>query len=315
VRKFFEEISPLFAGMHLAGSLIGFFGIGAVSKWIIEHWLPLTRWFWGELFTLINFPEITTQDKDALTTLVFFAPMAVTSFISWWAKQYPPKHGVRGDNPENTAGKQLRLKIYAALFGTVFMVIVGGSVLQDGILLFTPEVTSEPRIVFEVFKIKTDRESLLYAVGGGLAGAVFYIYFFSNREAIISKEMLISNFELSREGKITGKKSDILNLMIDIQVWVIRCLYTIIMVITNLWVLASFLVFTIAFSGIALTAKQLGPLRTTAPLLVLISLCATVFLDPGRMLKTAGVVIALVFTSYVWDLAVFIVKEIENVPI
>jgi hypothetical protein len=76
----------------------------------------------------------------------------------------------------------------------------------------------------------------------------------------------------------------------------------------------SFIILTAAFSGIVLAADRLGPIRSAAPVLVLISLFATVFLDPRRMLKTAGVVIALVIISSVWDLFIFIVKVIENAP-
>lgn len=86
MRRLFDELGPLLAGFQIAVSIVGFFGIGAVAKWILVNWLPFTRWIWSEIFEYLYFPEISSAEKDALTTLAFFAPMAISSAITWFRK-------------------------------------------------------------------------------------------------------------------------------------------------------------------------------------------------------------------------------------
>ncbi len=52
--------------------------------------------------------------------------------------------------------------------------------------------------------------------------------------------------------------------------------------------LVPLLSFGTAFAGIIFAAGQLGPIRTVSPILVLISLLATILLNPGRLLRTGG---------------------------
>ena len=73
--------------------------------------------------------------------------------------------------------------------------------------------------------------------------------------------------------------------------------------------------FATTFGGIAFAATQLGFIRTLSPMLVLISILSTVFLNPRRLLQTAGVVVAFVMASMGWDAAVWIVEMVESVPV
>ncbi len=75
LRFILDEVGPVLAGFQIAVSIVGFFGIGAVAKWVIENWLPFTRWVWSEMFSFLHLPNISIEEKDSLTTLAFFAPM------------------------------------------------------------------------------------------------------------------------------------------------------------------------------------------------------------------------------------------------
>lgn len=302
MRKFLEEIGPLLAGFQIAGSIIGFFGIGAVAKWILEHWLPFTRWAWGEIFAFINLPDITTQEKDALTTLAFFAPMAISSFISWWTRNDPSRQGPWGEVPENQSAKEIRLRLYAALIGATFMVVVGGSVIQDAITLFTTAAAPKPSTGTEepVLNIETfARFGLLVAILAAV-GLVSFILYWLSRQFEASR-VRTDNFVQWLGSNTKPIKHMVSSAAVSMAASVISSIATLVS-------------FAATFGGIALAATQLGPIRTVAPMFVLISLLATIFLNPARLLKTAGVVIALIVASFGWDLAVSIVRAVENAP-
>lgn len=302
IKKLFDEIGPLLAGFQIAGSIIGFFGIGAIAKWILEHWLPFTRWVWDEFFSFVNLPEISVQEKDALTTLAFFAPMAISSFISWYTRNSPERKGPWGNAPAEDASKEIRLRIYAALVGTTFMVVVGGSVIQDAVVLFTTEAepaleeTAEtPLLDIELFA----RLGLLVAVLGLILALSAALYWLSRRNKKL-KSMTDDWFQwLSSNAK-------------PIRYFVSQAAAGFAGTVVSS--MASLISFATSFGGIALAAGQLGFIRTASPMLVLVSLLATVFLDPARLLRTAGVVIALIVASLGWDLAVFVVRAVESAP-
>lgn len=302
MRKLLDEIGPLLAGFQIAVSIVGFFGIGAVAKWILENWFPFTRWVWSELLTLVNLPDLSNAEKDALTTLAFFAPMAISSFISWRTRDKAEPEEAQSPQGITDSSKELRLRIYASLIGAAFMVIVGGSVIQDTITLFTTDAPadvvseeSEPLLDVEAFA----RLGLLVAVLGLIAAASALIYW------------------LTRKNRRLREKTDRFFQWLGLNAKPIKsvvsgaAMSTAASIITSLSSLVSF---AAASSGIVFAASQLGPIRTISPLLVLVSLLATVLLNPARLLKTAGVVIALVVASLGWDLAIFIVRAVENAP-
>ncbi|MEM0921909.1 MAG: hypothetical protein AAGF44_07930 [Pseudomonadota bacterium] len=72
---------PIAAGFNVGSYILGFFGAGALARWLIEHWFPFTRWAWGQLLQILSLPEITESEKDALTTLVFFAPLGLWALL------------------------------------------------------------------------------------------------------------------------------------------------------------------------------------------------------------------------------------------
>jgi hypothetical protein len=303
MKKFLDDVGPLLAGFQIAVSIVGFFGIGAVAKWILEHWLPFTRWIWGEIFAFIQFPEVTTQEKDALTTLAFFAPMAISSFVVWYTRNRISRGGSRDEATSDLAAKELRLRIYASFIGAFFMIIVGWGVIQDTILLFTTRIeegiaeeAASPLLDIELFA----RIGLFFAIIGGVIAFSAVLYWLTRRIEVLKKrtdrlfEWLASNAPPIRAVVSSAASS---------------------MAAAVIGAMTSLVSFAAVFGGIALAARQLGPIRTAAPMLVLVSLLATIFLDPARLLKTAGVVIALVVASLGWDFAIYVVRAVETAPI
>lgn len=94
-----QEIGPILAGFQLAGTLVSLYGFGAFARWIVEAWQPFTYWAWDRLTNFLNLPILTEPEKDALTAVAFFVPMAIWSVfrkfvlkranllspIMWWA--------------------------------------------------------------------------------------------------------------------------------------------------------------------------------------------------------------------------------------
>lgn len=292
MKKFLDDIGPLFAGFQIAASVVGFFGIGVVAKWIIENWLPFTHWVWGELLTFLHLPSISIAEKDALTTLAFFAPMAISSFITYTA----PKETEGTSNAD--AGKEIRLRVYATLMGIAFMILIGGRVIQDTVTLFTTDMP-------ETLPIDSNETPLLD------------IGFFANIGLIFSTilSILVVSLSLyvgSRRSEVLAKKTDGFFSYIGKKAKPIKKSISLDSIATTLAGISAVTSFGTLFAGLIYAANQLGAIRTAAPLVILLSLLATIFLNPGRLLRTAGVVVALVLASYGWDFAIWVVQAVEN---
>jgi len=277
IRKFLDDVASVLAGFQLAGGVISFFGIGAIAKWILEHWLPFTRWAWGEIFAYIRLPDISAAEKDSLTTLAFFVPMAISSAISWWTRERTLLDTSRS---QADVAKELRARIYAAIAGTIFMVIVGGGVIQDTISLFMPVVTN------------SEKEGLLDTE------AFAWIGLFAMVVTLIAS---ISAMIYWIKRRISTWRRHFISAAMSVAA-------------SGMSAIMSLVSFGAMFSGIVIAAGELGPIRTVAPILVLLSLLATIYLNPARLLKTAGVVIALVVASLGWDLALWAVEAVETAP-
>ncbi len=112
IQQFFFFFGPLLASFHVATYIVGFFSVGAVAKWITDQWFPFTRWFWTKLLEwfgqYINLPVFDNVEKDALTTLLFFAPLGV--YAIFFSKKHP---------------LDSRYKITAFFIGLFFVSVVG----------------------------------------------------------------------------------------------------------------------------------------------------------------------------------------------
>lgn len=77
-------LGPILAGFQAAAAFVGYIGLGEFARWVLDHWLPFTRWLWTWVLTNINLPDVPLNDseKDALTTFVFFVPMLIWALLS-----------------------------------------------------------------------------------------------------------------------------------------------------------------------------------------------------------------------------------------
>lgn len=300
-RKIIDEIGPALAGFQIAVSIIGYFAIGAIAKWIIENWFPFTRWVWDELFQKLNLPDLSVAEKDALTTVAFFMPMAISSVYSWREKNMSKSDEVISENIEN---REARYRIYAALIGAFFMIVVGGSVINDVFVLFG-NVGAELTLDEEKNKHILDPEffanfGLIISVLTAVMMIAFALYWLIQRSSRLDNKTKQTLEKVSRRAKpiFTQTASTALA----------STLASIVSALTSL------LSFGTMLGGIIASASQLGFIRTASPILILLSLITTVFLHPKRLLQTAGVVVALIVASVGWDAAVFVVKMVESVP-
>ena len=288
VAKVVEEIGPLLAGFQIAVAVVGFFGIGAVAKWILENWLPFTRWVWSELFAWVHLPEISTAEKDALTTLAFFAPMAVSSLFVWLMRKRVVETELSPVD-DSAIGKEIRRRLYATVIGGAFMVVVGGTVIEDTITLFTTEepateapATEAPATEAPATEAPESSEALLDKDVFAIIGVVVSVVAIIGMVTMVLVTVLRVNEKVAARaerwlGSITRFAKPI---NINIAAQAIGATTSIIQAIFGL------LSFGTVGGGIIYAAGQLGPIRTVAPLLVLVFLVATIFLNPGRLLRT-----------------------------
>ena len=126
-RQALDDIGAVLAGFQVAVSIVSFFGIGAFASWVIERWLPFTRWVWTEVISLIKFPDISDPEKDALTAVAFFIPMAVSALLN-------------GKTFINIGiidkAKSLRVRIFTLFVGVIFLYLVGSRVIFDMVDMF-----------------------------------------------------------------------------------------------------------------------------------------------------------------------------------
>lgn len=77
-----DRLGPLLAGWQVFAQLTTLISLGALGEWIMKYWIPATRAFWSWVFTHLPFHvELTSADKDALTGIAFFLPMALATTI------------------------------------------------------------------------------------------------------------------------------------------------------------------------------------------------------------------------------------------
>lgn len=90
-KRWLVFIAPGFAAFDTFTHLHSIFELGSTAAAIREHWRPVTREFWSWLLNnVFHLPiDLTTADKDSLTAVAFFAPLAITSVVRALSKQVP----------------------------------------------------------------------------------------------------------------------------------------------------------------------------------------------------------------------------------
>ena len=117
----FRSASQLLAGLKLTAAFMTFFGIGTIGQWLISTFYPFTRLLWSDLLSWLKLPDISNLEKDALTALLFFLPLGVSSAISALFKQdeVDSQDALRAD------------RTTAIIFGTLFFLIVCGGLITN----------------------------------------------------------------------------------------------------------------------------------------------------------------------------------------
>lgn len=113
--------SQIVAGLKITAAFLSYVGIGQIGKWLFEKFYPFTRLMWGDLFSWLKFPEISDLEKDALTALLFFIPLAVSSIVSSLVIEVdtPPKNEEwRSDT------------LMAIFFGSIFFLLICGALVM-----------------------------------------------------------------------------------------------------------------------------------------------------------------------------------------
>jgi len=116
----FRSASQILAGAKVTAAFITFLGFGQISRWLSDVFYPFTRILWGDLFLWLNLPDISAIEKDALTALLFFVPLAVSSLLS---------KRISDESAELTERDRRTDWIIAILFAMLFFVLICGSLL------------------------------------------------------------------------------------------------------------------------------------------------------------------------------------------
>jgi hypothetical protein len=271
--NFLSELGPFSAGFQVAISIIGFFGIGGIAKWITENWFPFTRWAWENLFNFFNLPALTAPEKDALTSLAFFLPMGIASLAVAFSK-----------SERAAVSASMVQRAIAALVGVFVLYVMSGSILE----------------------LALDTMNQAEAEAQVSRGRNILIAAFAITVSAIGVMVIFSAKRLSSDAKP--------ELVIDIEEKMARFYFKIRRIIRVTAPIMSMVGVIAALIDVLNPLLDLGMIVNGSLLIVVGSLIITVLLDPPRLIKTAGVISAILLASVVWDVGVFTVQFIESVP-
>ena len=168
VRKLFalllKEIGPILAGFQLAAILTSLYSIGAFARWVLEVWRPFTRRFWDWATSFIHI-QLSAPEKDALTAVAFFTPLA---FWSWY------QHAVKN----NTRKLSRSMWWIAFALSVWFVYLVSGPLIGPIIQSFNADSVNIAGFIFT--------PSLIYAAAFFLFYSSFFMigfYGFESRKA------------------------------------------------------------------------------------------------------------------------------------
>lgn len=127
MKKLMQEFGPVLAGFQLATYLVGFFGIGAFASWVLNTWRPFTHWVWDNFFNWLHLPTLTNLEKDALTAVLFFLPMAGWALFSRYVL------GKKGPFTKFTMAA-------AGIAAALFLYLVAGKLIIETIIMSTQNI-------------------------------------------------------------------------------------------------------------------------------------------------------------------------------
>lgn len=283
---YLRELGPLLAGAQVAFTFAGFMGLGALADWVVAHWFPFTRWVWSGLFDWLRLPELTAAEQDALTTLAFFLPLAISSFV------------FREDS-EQRVDVDVPLRRFVDIgIGFIILYIMAGSVFEEALNIID---STDQQFSIDFGDTEINNPVFFMVVG------IFYAGFAFLNPQVIFTRMKERLQRAEYNSKINPFVSAYIRFLDANSKFIrpISLLSGLLMII--------FSIFVIAGPYVA-NAAALGILIFLCIFLILISLGVSVVFDPSRILKTAGVVIAIVLMGIIWELGMAIVHFIETVP-
>lgn len=276
--KIIQDLAPILAGFQITATLVGSIGLGAIANWILVHWIPFTRFVWTKILEYINFPDIAPEEKDALTAVAFFLPMAISAI---WAIQHT----------ENN--KKIHVKLFATVVGFAFFIIIGQRLIIDTIKAIDENISSKD--FFNHSMLILTLTSLLITTIGVLVD----FRETKKRNKIKKLENLREN-DQKKYKEITEEIIQIYTILIKDNTKKLQLIF-----------LFPSILFLIVFSFYAV--NELGVIRGITPFLIISCLFFTIFKNPNRLLVTFGVVLAFLATSIIYDGIVLLVEYIENI--
>lgn len=167
------QIGPFLAAVQTYAALAAVVTLGPLAKIILENWVPFTRQLWTNLIEeyLPWNIVLTDAEKDSLTAVALFAPLAISSAYSALVSSREQ------DAAEDVEEESLRVAIFrssllrsaAFLVSVVVLFLVSRQLINDAISLVTSmDYSEEVRLTISVV---TAGIILLFA------GFVFAVYF------------------------------------------------------------------------------------------------------------------------------------------
>jgi hypothetical protein len=127
MKKYLDALSSLPAGIQVFGQISLLIDVGAFGSWIVKYWLPMTRFVWDFLFSLVPFFKISlsVSEKDSLTAAAFFLPVVVAA--------------LRGKRAEAPASLSLPRRIFwpaVLLSSAAILYAIGRQPVTDLVAMF-----------------------------------------------------------------------------------------------------------------------------------------------------------------------------------
>jgi hypothetical protein len=169
------SIGPFLAAVQTYAALAAVVTLGPLAKLILENWIPFTRQLWSNIIEQYSpWPLILSDaEKDSLTAVALFAPLAVSSAYSA-LRSAGAALGEADEDPEEVGLRSaiLRsslLRSAAFLISIVVLFLISRQIINDAIsLVASVDYTDDARLSISVI---TAGIVLLFAL------FVFTIYF------------------------------------------------------------------------------------------------------------------------------------------
>jgi len=276
----FGAFSSMLAGFHVTLSVTGYIGFGALATWVIERWVPFTRFVWDKIANSIKdliHIELSNAEKDSLTGVAFFSPMALWAFIRYVRRQ------------KEKVAKEVKSCSYLA--GIFFIVVMAQPVLMDCIVAVSS-------VIKPILNLPGSKH--IYIIVGPIFFSsvialmvISFLYFIS-----IIFTLLIGGLSLSSlpEGNIfEGMSFDVLSSIIKTTSVIFLIIF-------------SFFIVVAIFFGFS----DIGAIRSFAVFIVVVMIWFAINITPLRLFVTLGSTLAFLLSSVAYEAVLFLACGINE---